>query len=91
MKDPDKMSERELRAEVKSWRLGDRKITDYTMIGSCDMKYLVESVAEHIADGWQPFGGVCLAYERNIQRSVADERFLPQDFEHYAQAFVRYE
>ena len=66
-------------------------IVDYTVIGSCGMKYLVEGVAEHIADGWQPLGGVSLAYERNIQRSVDDKRFLAEDFEHYAQALVKYE
>lgn len=67
-----------------------REIVDYTVIGSCSMEHLVDGMAEHIAEGWQPFGGVSLAYERNIQRSITDERYLAQDFEHYAQAMVKY-
>lgn len=92
MKDPDKMSEHELRAEVKSWRFGDRIITDYTVITACDSGALVESVYEHIEEGWQPFGGVCLAYERNILRVIGpNDVNRPNDFEHYTQALVRYD
>ncbi len=66
------------------------KIVDYTVIGAINLKELVEGVYELISEGWQPIGGVSLAYERNIQRSITDERFLAQDFEHYAQALVKH-
>ena len=65
-------------------------ITDYTVIGACGSMELSEGVNALISDGWQPLGGVSLAYERNIQRSITDERYLAQDFEHYAQALVKY-
>ncbi len=68
------------------------KIIDYTVITACDQMYLVESAAEHIQEGWQPLGGVCLAYERNIHREIGPNDInLPNDFEHFSQAFVKYE
>ncbi len=92
MKDPDKMSGRELRAEVKSWRFGDRTITDYTVVTACDSGALTDAVYEHIEEGWQPLGAVCLAYERNIHRAIGPNDInLPNDFEHYTQALVRYD
>ena len=81
-----------LRAEVKSRRFGDRTITDYTVITACDSGALVESVFEHIEEGWQPFGAVGLSYERNIHRVIGQhDKNLPNDFEHYTQALVRYD
>jgi hypothetical protein len=64
-------------------------ITDYTVITACDQMTLVEAVHELIQEGWTPLGGVCLAYERNIQRSITDERFLAEDIQHYAQALIK--
>ncbi len=67
------------------------KIVDYTVVTACNQMYLAESVIEHIEDGWQPFGGVCHAYERNIHREIGPNDInLPNDFEHYSQAFVKY-
>ncbi len=67
------------------------KIIDYTVLGAVSSMELSEGVNALISDGWEPLGGVSLAYERNIQRSVTDERYLCQDFEHFAQALVKYE
>lgn len=65
-------------------------ITDYTIISSCRTDFLVETVYEMIRDGWQPLGGICLAYERNIHRKIGQHDLnLPNDFEHYAQAMVK--
>lgn len=66
-------------------------IIDYTVIAACDSGALTDSVFDHISIGWQPIGGVCLAYERNIHREIGPNDInLPNDFEHYAQAMVRY-
>ncbi len=65
-------------------------ITDYTILCASRQDYLIETVMEHVADGWIPQGSVCLAHERNIQRSVADKRFLAQDFQHYCQAMIKH-
>ncbi len=68
-----------------------RMIIDYTVIGAIDTGYLAEAVYNAISDGWQPFGGVCVAYERNIHREIGPiDINLPNDFEHYAQAMVKY-
>ncbi len=67
-------------------------IIDYTVVTACNLKYLVESASDHLEEGWQPLGGVCLTYERNIHRVIGESDInLPNDFEHYAQAFVKYE
>ena len=67
-------------------------IIDYTVVTACNLKYLVETAYDHLEEGWQPFGGVCLTYERNIHRVIGENDInLPNDFEHYAQAFVKYE
>jgi len=69
-----------------------RKIVDYTVIVAANGGALVDSVFENIEQGWQPLGGVCLAYERNIHRELGPNDInLPNDFEHYAQAMVKYE
>lgn len=93
MKDPDKMSERELRGEVKAMRRQiAAPVRDYTIITSCRTDALVETVYEMIEDGWQPIGGICLSYERNIHRVIGENDInLPNDFQHYAQAMVKYE
>lgn len=66
-------------------------ITDYTVISACDSAALVDGIAELMLEGWQPFGGVCLVYERNIHRLISEHDVnLPNDFEHYAQAMVKY-
>ena len=68
----------------------NKLIIDYTVIAACDLKHLVEGVAEMMAEEWIPFGGVSLAYERNIHRELGPNDInLPNDFEHYAQAMVR--
>ena len=68
------------------------RIIDYTVVTACNLKYLVEGAYDHLQEGWQPLGGVCLAYERNIHRVIGPNDInLPNDFEHYAQAFVKYE
>ena len=65
-------------------------ITDYTVISSIDTANLTEAVYEMIQDGWQPLGGVVLAYERNIHRKMGQhDKNLPNDFQHYAQAMVK--
>ena len=69
-----------------------RKIIDYTVVSAINSAVIVEAAVEHIAEGWEPFGGICLAYERNIHREPGANDFnLPNDFQHYVQAFVRYE
>lgn len=69
-----------------------RQIVDYTVIVAANGGALVDSVFENIGQGWQPLGGVCLAYERNIHRELGPSDInLPNDFEHYAQAMVKYE
>lgn len=68
-----------------------KTIYDYTVVAAANQAALTESVAELIAMGWQPLGGVCLAYERNIHRVIGQhDKNLPNDFEHYAQAMVKY-
>ena len=67
------------------------KIIDYTVISAINSMELSEGVNALISDGWEPLGGVCLAYERNVHREVDDPRLLVNDFEHYAQALVKYE
>ena len=67
-----------------------RKIIDYTVITACDSGALTDSVFEHIEEGWEPLGGVSLAYERNIHRELGPgDKNLPNDFQHYAQAMVK--
>jgi hypothetical protein len=69
-----------------------RKIIDYTVIGAGRTDDLADAVYESMQDGWEPFGGVSLAYERNIHRLLAPNDInLPNDFEHYVQAMVKYE
>lgn len=69
-----------------------KTIIDYTVIVACDSGALVETVFQHIQLGWVPLGGVCLAFERNIHRAIGPTDInLPNDFEHYAQAMVKYE
>jgi hypothetical protein len=66
-------------------------ITDYTVVSAINSGLLVETVYEHICHGWQPLGGVCVTYERNIHRVIGQHDLnLPNDFEHYAQALVKY-
>lgn len=36
---------------------------EYTIIGAVSHLALSESVNEHIEDGWQPIGGVAVAYD----------------------------
>jgi hypothetical protein len=68
------------------------KIIDYTVVSARNSGALVDAVFDLIEDGWQPLGGVCLAYERNIHRDIGlGDVNLPNDFEHYAQALVKYE
>lgn len=68
------------------------RVTDYTVVTACDSRHLSEAAFELIQEGWQPFGGVCLAYERNIHREIGPNDInLPNDFEHLSQAFVKYE
>jgi len=68
------------------------KIIEYTVITGITSAVIVEAVHEHMAWGWQPFGSICLAYERNIHRELGpNDKNLPNDFEHYAQAMVKYE
>ena len=68
-----------------------RMIIDYTVIGAIDTGHLSEAVYDAISDGWQPIGGVCLTYERNIHREIGPNDInLPNDFEHYVQAMVKY-
>ena len=68
-----------------------RMITDYLVVTSIDSGSLAEAVYENITEGWQPIGGICLTYERNIHRVLGQhDKNLPNDFEHYAQAMVRY-
>lgn len=67
------------------------KIVDYTVIGACDSGALVDAVFENVEQGWVPLGGVCVAYERNIHRELGPNDInLPNDFEHYFQAMVKY-
>ncbi len=65
-------------------------ITDYTVITAINSGELSEGVYGLMAEGWQPFGGVCITYERNIHREPGRCQ-LPNDFEHYAQALVKYD
>ena len=68
-----------------------RAIVDYTVIVACNSGFLVDEVFLHMKQGWQPLGGVCLTYERNIHREIGpNDKNLPNDFEHYAQAMVKY-
>lgn len=68
-----------------------KTIYDYTVVAAADQGALVDSVAELMAMGWQPLGGVCLAYERNIHRELGPGDInLPNDFQHFAQAMVKY-
>lgn len=68
-----------------------KTIYDYTVIAAADQGALVDGVAELMDSGWQPFGGVCLAYERNIHRELGPGDInLPNDFQHFAQAMVKY-
>jgi len=74
-----------------------KKIIDYTVVTAIDTANLVELVFEMIQEGWQPFGGVSLAYERNKVSLQGFERppgsdvvGINNDFEHYAQALVKY-
>lgn len=67
------------------------RIIDYTVIGACDSGALTDAVFENIEQGWVPLGGVCVAYERNIHRELGPNDInLPNDFEHYFQAMVKY-
>lgn len=69
-----------------------KRLIDYTVITAIDTGHLVEAVNDLMVQGWEPCGGVCLAYERNIHRELGpNDKNLPNDFEHYAQAMVRYE
>ena len=69
-----------------------RKIIDYTVVTAIDSGNLTDLVVELIEEGWQPFGGVCLTYERNIHREPGpNDVNLPNDFQHYSQALVKYE
>ena len=66
-------------------------IVDYTIVIACDNAHLIESAYQLIGKGWQPFGGICHTYERNIHREIGPNDInLPNDFEHYSQAFVKY-
>jgi len=68
-----------------------RMITDYLVVTAINAAVLAEAVYENITEGWQPIGGICLVYERNIHRELGpNDKNLPNDFEHYAQAMVRY-
>lgn len=72
--------------------MDERKIIDYTVIVACNSDFLVDEVVLHMEQGWQPLGGICLAYERNIHREIGPNDInLPNDFDHYAQALVKYE
>lgn len=67
-------------------------VKEWTFMSSCDAAALIDSINEHIEDGWQPFGGITLAYERNIHREIGPQDInLPNDFQHYTQAMVKYE
>ncbi len=67
-------------------------ITDYTVITAINSRELTEGVYGLIEEGWQPLGGVSLAYERNIHRILSENDVnLPNDFEHCAQAMVKYD
>ena len=68
-----------------------KKIIDYTVISSIGIRWLTEGAVELLEEGWQPFGGVCHTYERNIHRKIGTNDInLPNDFEHFSQAFVKY-
>lgn len=70
----------------------EKKIIDYTVVTAINTMHLAETVHSAMSEDWQPFGGVCLAYERNIHRELGpSDKNLPNDFEHYAQAMVKYE
>ena len=65
-------------------------ITEWTFMSSFDAASLIDAVNEHIQDGWQPFGGITLAYERNIHHELGPQDInLPNDFQHYTQAMVK--
>lgn len=67
-------------------------ITDYTVVSAINTALLVDTVYEHICLGWTPLGGVCVSFERNIHREIGPSDInLPNDFEHYAQALVKYD
>lgn len=66
-------------------------IIDYTVISAIDIRWLTEGAAELLKEGWQPLGGVRHTYERNIHREIGPNDInLPNDFEHFSQAFVKY-
>lgn len=68
-----------------------QKIIDYTVICAIDTRLLAEGAVDLLKEGWQPFGGVCHTYERNIHREIGPSDInLPNDFEHFSQAFVKY-
>jgi len=68
-----------------------RTIVEYTVICGINSGVIVDAVYEHIKEGWQPFGGICIAYERNIHRELGPGDInLPNDFEHVCQAMVKY-
>ena len=69
-----------------------QKIIDYTVLSAINQRWLGEGAVELLEEGWQPFGGVCHTYERNIHREIGPGDInLPNDFEHYSQAFVKYD
>ena len=62
-------------------------ITEWTFIASVDQAALTESVNEKIEEGWQPYGGVGIAFETLMQRDGLDVEHH-YDICHYTQAMV---
>ena len=55
-------------------------ITEWTFIASVDQGTLVECINEYIEEGWQPYGGVGIAFEDNHDGTHVY---------HYTQAMVK--
>ena len=60
-------------------------ITEWTFIASVDQAALTESVNEKIEEGWQPYGGVGIAFEQMTNRYGDSETAIS----HYTQAMVK--
>ena len=54
-------------------------ITEWTFIASVDQGTLVECINEYIEEGWQPYGGVGIAFEGGGDLVLC----------HYTQAMVK--
>ena len=72
--------------------MSKKKIIDYMVICAIDTRWLTECAVKLLEKGWQPLGGVCHTYERNIHREIGPnyDINLPNDFEPFSQAFVKY-